>query len=145
MDVWERTQGGQARPRENHLQGAQIKDKDFDSAAWSSKHDGDFKSLIESARRKVVKPFANGNGNGEASSGTTPTTTDVEMESANPEVVVNPSSLPMRETSPEKRGVFQEDEVEDAHPPSSQYQRGMSVEKEAFISSIPTSNRAIQP
>lgn len=116
MDVWERSQGGQARPRENHLNGAQIKDKDFDGAAWSNKHDGDFRTLIENARRKVVKPFANGNG--ESSTGTTPTT-DVEMGSATPEVGLKPSSLPTREILPEKSRFFREDDgEEDINPPS---------------------------
>ncbi|KAI1205803.1 DNA repair protein rad18 [Annulohypoxylon truncatum] len=57
LDVWERTVGARApmSSRSNHL-GAQIRDKDFDGAAWASKHDNSFKDLIANARRN--KAFA---------------------------------------------------------------------------------------
>ncbi|TAQ86973.1 hypothetical protein B7494_g4706 [Chlorociboria aeruginascens] len=53
LDVWERTQGSRAfGPAGSSNMGAQIKDKDFDGAAWSSKHDDSFRQLIASARNK---------------------------------------------------------------------------------------------
>ena len=53
LDVWERTQGGRA-PLLNVIQnsGPQIRDKDFDGAAWASKHDDSFRDLIARARQK---------------------------------------------------------------------------------------------
>lgn len=52
LEVWERTVGSRApiMSRATTL-GAQIKDKDFDGAAWAAKHDSSFKDLIASARR----------------------------------------------------------------------------------------------
>lgn len=50
LDVWERTQGAPIASRANP--GGNIRDKDFDSAGWSSKHDDSFRQLIEEARRK---------------------------------------------------------------------------------------------
>jgi E3 ubiquitin-protein ligase RAD18 len=50
MDVWEKTQGGGShfsRGREIN-----IKDKDFDQAAYSVKHDDSFRDLIAQARKK---------------------------------------------------------------------------------------------
>lgn len=52
LDSWERTQGSRAPTQSRSVNlGAQIKDKDFDQAAWSSKHESSFKDLIASARR----------------------------------------------------------------------------------------------
>ncbi|KAI8956916.1 DNA repair protein rad18 [Daldinia sp. FL1419] len=55
LDVWERTVGSRA-PTNSRTQnlGAQIKDKDFDGAAWAAKHDSSFKDLIANARRNKV-------------------------------------------------------------------------------------------
>jgi E3 ubiquitin-protein ligase RAD18 len=55
LDIWERTQGGMT-PASSSTQnpGAQIKNKDFNSAAWSSKHDDSFRDLIAAARKKVA-------------------------------------------------------------------------------------------
>ncbi|KAI2773952.1 DNA repair protein rad18 [Daldinia loculata] len=55
LDVWERTVGSRAPTNSRTLSlGAQIKDKDFDGAAWASKHDSSFKDLIANARRNKV-------------------------------------------------------------------------------------------
>ncbi len=56
LDVWERTMGTRAptSSRSIHL-GAQIKDKDFDGAAWAARHDTSFKDLITSARKNKFK------------------------------------------------------------------------------------------
>jgi E3 ubiquitin-protein ligase RAD18 len=52
LDTWERTSGSRAPTMSRSAaMGAQIKDKDFDQAAWSTKHDTSFKDLIASARR----------------------------------------------------------------------------------------------
>ncbi|KAK4450009.1 hypothetical protein QBC34DRAFT_324741 [Podospora aff. communis PSN243] len=52
LDVWERTIGSRAPTSSKAANiGAQIKDKDFDGAAWVAKHDTSFKDLIANARR----------------------------------------------------------------------------------------------
>ncbi|KAK1752053.1 hypothetical protein QBC47DRAFT_389526 [Echria macrotheca] len=52
LDVWERTVGGRAPTMSRALNmGAQIRDKEFDGAAWAAKHDTSFKDLIANARR----------------------------------------------------------------------------------------------
>jgi E3 ubiquitin-protein ligase RAD18 len=58
LDIWERTQGGMTQASSSTQNpGAQIKNKDFDATAWSSKHDDSFRDLIAAARKKVaVKP-----------------------------------------------------------------------------------------
>jgi E3 ubiquitin-protein ligase RAD18 len=56
LDIWERTQGSKAGSSKQDL-GAQIKEKDFDGQAWSSRHDDSFRQLIANARKKAaVKP-----------------------------------------------------------------------------------------
>jgi E3 ubiquitin-protein ligase RAD18 len=51
LDVWERTLGSRA-PQPSSLS-AQIKDKDFDGAAWGTQHKTDFSDLIARARQNV--------------------------------------------------------------------------------------------
>ncbi|GAD91820.1 postreplication repair E3 ubiquitin-protein ligase rad18 [Paecilomyces variotii No. 5] len=51
LDIWERTQGGQA-PASSAAGTNSIMRKDFDAAAWSSNHDDDFKRLIANARKR---------------------------------------------------------------------------------------------
>lgn len=52
LDVWERTQGSLASTSSFSANlGAQIKDKNFDGADWSTKHSNSFKDLIANARR----------------------------------------------------------------------------------------------
>ena len=51
LEVWERTMGSRAPTMSRAANmGAQIKDKDFDGAAWATKHDTSFKDLIAQAR-----------------------------------------------------------------------------------------------
>ncbi|KAH6632770.1 hypothetical protein F5144DRAFT_262550 [Chaetomium tenue] len=51
LEVWERTMGSRAPTMSRAANmGAQIKDKDFDGAAWATKHDTSFKDLIAKAR-----------------------------------------------------------------------------------------------
>jgi E3 ubiquitin-protein ligase RAD18 len=50
LDVWERTQGGQASAGPNV-----VMRKDFDGSAWSAAYGDDFKKLIADARKKSVK------------------------------------------------------------------------------------------
>ncbi|KAK0627779.1 hypothetical protein B0T14DRAFT_474862 [Immersiella caudata] len=52
LDTWEKTMGSRAPTASRAANiGAQIKDKDFDGAAWAAKHDNSFKNLIANARR----------------------------------------------------------------------------------------------
>ncbi|KAK0701646.1 hypothetical protein B0T26DRAFT_660355 [Lasiosphaeria miniovina] len=52
LDVWEKTMGTRAPTTSRAAAvGAQIKDKDFDAAAWAIKHDTSFKDLIANARK----------------------------------------------------------------------------------------------
>lgn len=53
LDIWERTQGSRAQATSSLNPGAQIRDRDFDKAAWSTQHDGSFKELIANARSKI--------------------------------------------------------------------------------------------
>ncbi|KAM0445854.1 hypothetical protein ACHAPV_006705 [Trichoderma viride] len=56
LDIWERTQGGRAPTTGRAIQtAAAIKDKEFDGAAWATKHDSSFRDLIASARRNGDK------------------------------------------------------------------------------------------
>lgn len=56
LDTWERTQGGHASSSSSSVyQGAQVKDKDFDGAGWSTKHNDSFNDLIAQARRSNKK------------------------------------------------------------------------------------------
>ncbi|KAK7748919.1 E3 ubiquitin-protein ligase rad18 [Cytospora paraplurivora] len=51
LNIWERTQGGSASLTSHSANlGAQIKDKEFDGAGWSTKHSDSFKDLIANAR-----------------------------------------------------------------------------------------------
>lgn len=83
MDIWERTVGGGGAGggitgsmmggRGSTLtsrtvaaasqQAAQIKDKDFDGAAWSAKHSTSFQDLIANARKSRSKPQTKGDEN----------------------------------------------------------------------------------
>ncbi|KXX77867.1 hypothetical protein MMYC01_204635 [Madurella mycetomatis] len=56
LEIWERTVGTRAPTMSRAVNmGAQIKDKDFDGAAWAVKHDSSFKDLIANARRSKSK------------------------------------------------------------------------------------------
>ncbi|KAI9037845.1 E3 ubiquitin-protein ligase RAD18 [Aspergillus affinis] len=50
LDIWERTQGGNAVSQPETT--SSVMRKDFDSAAWSTDHDSDFKRLIANARKR---------------------------------------------------------------------------------------------
>ncbi|OJD18648.1 DNA repair protein rad18 [Emergomyces pasteurianus Ep9510] len=52
LDVWERTQGGQAPTTSGISTASSVMRKDFDASAWATTHDDDYKTLIASARRK---------------------------------------------------------------------------------------------
>ncbi|KAI0837840.1 DNA repair protein rad18 [Hypoxylon sp. FL0890] len=97
LDTWERTMGARAPTSSRSLNmGAQIKDKDFDGAAWAAKHDNSFKDLIANARRNKrsveqkasegekgadgVQKSIEGNNRGEQDGGKEPTPQpDMEM------------------------------------------------------------------
>jgi E3 ubiquitin-protein ligase RAD18 len=60
LEVWERTMGSRAPTMSRAANtGAQIKDKDFDGAAWAAKHDNSFKDLIARARSSRSKASQN--------------------------------------------------------------------------------------
>ncbi|KAI0022500.1 DNA repair protein rad18 [Xylariomycetidae sp. FL0641] len=62
LDAWERAQSSSSSSRVSRA-GAQVRDKDFDGAAWAQRHGGAFQDLIASARRNIP----GGRGGGEAS------------------------------------------------------------------------------
>ena len=56
LDVWERTVGSRAPSMSKAaVIGQQIKDKDFDGAAWASKHEDSFNHLIANAKRTKMQ------------------------------------------------------------------------------------------
>lgn len=56
LNTWENTLGSRAPTASRSINlGAQIKDKDFNHQAWSTKHDSSFKDLIANARKNVPK------------------------------------------------------------------------------------------
>ena len=60
LEVWERTMGSRAPTMSRAANmGAQIKDRDFDGAAWATKHDTSFKDLIAKARGSRNKAVQN--------------------------------------------------------------------------------------
>ncbi|KAK7955619.1 Postreplication repair E3 ubiquitin-protein ligase rad18 [Apiospora aurea] len=62
LDVWERTLGTRAPTSSRSIhQGAQIKDKGFDHAAWSAKHDSSFQDLVASARKSRAQALQKAN------------------------------------------------------------------------------------
>lgn len=52
LEVWERTQGGNAAGPSPFNANNTVMRKDFDAAGWSASHDTDFKRLIANARKK---------------------------------------------------------------------------------------------
>lgn len=64
LEVWERTLGARAptSSRSIHI-GEQIKDKGFDHAAWSAKHDSSFQDLVASARKTRAQALQKANQN----------------------------------------------------------------------------------
>ncbi|KAI1352442.1 DNA repair protein rad18 [Xylaria sp. FL0043] len=59
LDVWERTLGPRApAASRSATMGTQIKDKDFDGAAWGVKYDNSFRDLIANARRTRARAQA---------------------------------------------------------------------------------------
>ena len=52
LDIWERTQGGNATGPSPFMVNNTVMRKDFDAAGWSANHDDDFKRLIANARKK---------------------------------------------------------------------------------------------
>ncbi|KAI0444306.1 DNA repair protein rad18 [Xylaria telfairii] len=102
LDVWERTLGSRAPTGSRAANtGAQIRDKDFDGAAWAAKHDTSFKDLIANARRTraqaqvQAKPDKNG-GRGENGADAPPAALEEDGGTVKPtveEVSNTPGSL----------------------------------------------------
>ncbi|ODH40325.1 DNA repair protein rad18 [Paracoccidioides brasiliensis] len=55
LDIWERTQGGQAPTVSSLATSHSVMRKDFDASAWSTTHADDYKTLIASARMKKAQ------------------------------------------------------------------------------------------
>ena len=114
LDVWERTLGTRAPTSSRSIKlGTEIKDKDFDGAAWAAKHDTSFKSLIASARKNRVKvqEATNGSENGgKAEAGTRPGPEDSEEPAKGGD---EPAGVPP-ETWTDGHGPDAADAVEDA-------------------------------
>ncbi|KAI0188294.1 hypothetical protein EV127DRAFT_434430 [Xylaria flabelliformis] len=91
LDVWERTLGSRAPTGSRAANtGAQIRDKDFDGAAWAAKHDTSFKDLIANARRtraqaQVTKPDE-GDGKESSENETINISDDEDSKTVNPTV-----------------------------------------------------------
>jgi E3 ubiquitin-protein ligase RAD18 len=135
LDIWERTQGGMTQASSSTQNpGAQIKNKDFDATAWSSKHDDSFRDLIAAARKKVaVKPQTPESASNTAEPSDAPTpmagaandspsVPSVDMEMT--EVADAPTSLERVENSPVKqdapgRRFFMENDTPQSAPHNS--------------------------
>ncbi|KKZ67630.1 DNA repair protein rad18 [[Emmonsia] crescens] len=52
LDIWERTQGGQAPTLSGLSTSYSVMRKDFNASAWATTHGDDYKTLIANARRK---------------------------------------------------------------------------------------------
>ena len=98
MEVWERTQGGQSRSNSSNS-GAQIRDKDFDAMAWSTKHDGDFRDLIVNARKKIPK-VARTEEHTPEEPATPPPINTIRTDGRYVPMHLSPTSFAMRETLP---------------------------------------------
>ncbi|KAH8157049.1 hypothetical protein CIB48_g11196 [Xylaria polymorpha] len=92
LDVWERTLGSRAPTGSRAANtGAQIRNKDFDGAAWAAKHNTSFKDLIANARRtraqaQVQAKPDNNDGGGENGVNGSPATSDENGRTVKPTV-----------------------------------------------------------
>jgi len=169
LDVWERTQGGRASTTSTaQITGAQIKDKDFDGAAWAATHSDSFNELIANARKKAAKKSEEASAESNASTTmalAAPEQTPPDAKTNRNEPVASSDlsslppetptpNLPERHTSPLKPSTtqsrfFQEPEppLDDyILPPSSQLQtpKPNNDNKDGFSLDIGTI-RALQP
>ncbi|KAK4125445.1 DNA repair protein rad18 [Parathielavia appendiculata] len=114
LDLWERTVGSRAPAMSRAANtGAQIKDKDFDGAAWAAKHGNSFKDLIakaRSSRSKATQKVEEGNAaeepgtaqsDGGGPNGTVPKAPPLV---ADVDLTMPPSSQPEPPDSPSKGG-----------------------------------------
>jgi E3 ubiquitin-protein ligase RAD18 len=162
LDIWERAQGSRAGSSKQDL-GSQIREKDFDSQAWSSKHDDSFRQLIANARKKAaVKPSTPEPASETVDLTGTPTPTKIisdprpedPVESHFDTEMANSEDLPPQQKrikeSPIKpssqRRFFEESTTQltdpSQLPPSSQYSM---LEKDSGIGSDMTGLRPLQP
>lgn len=147
LDIWEKTQGGRVAVSSSSQMGAQIRDKDFDGKAWSTKHDSDFQQLIANARRKVKVPSSAptpSNPDGTATSDLSPAT-DTRDEAITGSPLNDPIII---EDTPEKPAsqklFFEENNLEPLS--SSQYQDRLGVlDKSTAITSDIATIRPMQP
>jgi E3 ubiquitin-protein ligase RAD18 len=52
LELWEKSQGGNASQAQSLSKGATLMAKDFDGTAWATDHESDFQQLIARARQK---------------------------------------------------------------------------------------------
>ena len=163
LEMWERTQGGRASIS---TAGAQIRDKDFDGAAWSSKHDDSFRQLIANARRKPPIKAATPDSMPDQLDGAASTRTGTEVTSSNQagldtemgdahfqdgaeQLSEGFAGSGGQDPSPRKGWRFFHENVDprtDAASQSSQYSSSMPIQgKDAGISSDIATIRPVQP
>jgi E3 ubiquitin-protein ligase RAD18 len=163
LEVWEKTQGGRASASN---MGAQIRDKDFDGVAWSSKHDDSFRQLIANARRKpAVKASlpesksdqldgaaSHSAGTGVASSNQVGVHTEMGDDGFGDgaeQLAEEFAESGGQDPSPRKGRRFFDENIDpqsSAAPPSSQYSSSMPIQgKDAGISSNIATIRPVQP
>jgi E3 ubiquitin-protein ligase RAD18 len=147
LDVWERTQGGKA-PSSNFTKdpGSQIKEKDFDGQAWSSKHDDSFKALIANARRKPKASMAESTlsptnipDSSAALAAPTASLSLSAVDVAMPDKVADHELgelSPTKQTGSESR-FFQESNIDNDISPSSKY-RSKLIAQEGIVPDIAT-------
>jgi len=158
LGVWERTQGSIAGSSKQDP-GAQIRDKDFDGKAYSTKYDDSFKQLIANARKKpAVRPATPPQSTSEPvdlTGSPTPTkapdprpTSPVNTEMAgNNDLPVQTEQYRKEESlakQSSRRRFFEErpDDHSQLPPPSSQYS---IIEKDSGIGPDMTTLRPLQP
>jgi E3 ubiquitin-protein ligase RAD18 len=155
LDIWERTQGSKAGSLKQDS-GAQIRDKDFDGKAYSTKHEDSFRQLIANAKKKpAVKPSTPEPSEPVDLTGSpTPVNApdlrpaslvDTEMAGKDDLLVQAEQSrvdeLPKKPSS--QRRFFEESPADPSQlPPSSQYS---ILERDPGISSDLTTLRPLQP
>ncbi|KAK4099313.1 DNA repair protein rad18 [Parathielavia hyrcaniae] len=115
LEVWEKTAGSRAPAMSRTAYtGAQIKDKDFDGAAWAARHDNSFKDLIaraRSSRRNAIQKIEEGSkaeepGTAQSDVGEPNNTVPMPLPPAADvvDLTLPPSSQPEPPDSPPKRG-----------------------------------------
>ncbi|KAK8033939.1 E3 ubiquitin-protein ligase RAD18 [Apiospora marii] len=112
LEVWEKTLGARAptSSRSIHL-GEQIKDKGFDHAAWSAKHDSSFQDLVASARKTRAQALQKANQN-------QPTTETPSPPHSTGASTTTPAAAAPSSASPSRMDVDQQAPLSMVQPPT---------------------------